>query len=1124
MSRGNELDDLLFKRRDQNSKQGEDLKQIIENIPYPHADITITSYSEFSDNTPQKYLHKLVHTENTEVQPQKVKRNRTQVDAYATDSEVDQRELKSQKVDQKRKPLQQQPINQQEIKPPLVPQQQQQQLQDFYASGGSYLESMTPQRMNKIVDWSKQHVTPGDAKNIFPQVIAPSIEFSNENSLSLQFKNVDPEPKKPQILSHQNQNNQNSRLENRVWEKQKRYMESEIQGMKKQQRKIENENLVLVQKLEEQEEMTKLLQEKHKDYSCLEILRGKYLEMAKQQMKQLKQQLELKDQKLRDLNEQTKGMIENEKRMQEAIELELRELHAQLDIKDQMVRALKNQQNNEDNERQKALQEYEKTMSDGNKFIAKLKSQIETQMKALEEKESIITSQDAQIQNLQVRLLKETEYRKQDEKVINEFKSKEALLYQQVTGNTMPEVHNRAIEELQAECINQKILISQLQSQLTQQMQMHQLQHINSNSYKECEQCKLCKDELANIIQECSLEEEAKTIDANQSIAQIAREVVTLLLTKQREQIDHAFLQYEEQIKELTQQIDYFKEQNDEVMQENQKISDQIQVILEKKEEQEQQIFEEYEKLRQINQNLLSENKTLKLELEQIKQQLRNETQVYTNEIKQLKHEIQINKQTLLQSKQNETKLVVQQSQLKSEEKMLINQEMENMKTLFQNQIQELYNKLHNQDEQIQELTKELYSKKKQIDEMQQQQTSSIKKQKKEKEQKETKEQTQLKTYAQQLSDLNDEKSKLLQKIQHLEQQQTYQTKRLDDEKNDKFEKLNQQIKEKDKKNIDLYNQNRTLQSLQKELDDQISSMKDEIEKQKKQIQLKNTEIKSLLEQNKQLQDKNQEINNRLSLLQQQMNQFENEIKHFEQSPQIPEKLRSQASVRSFDKTPHAVIELVEGFNQYQQEFHHLKKMFTEKLKAQEQNLTSLQQTNQQITQQNLKLIQENNALKDEISQASHGKNYDDRGSAQTGDSLNIRSFLDQDHKKTLPCKTPEQHFSIVELVQPEIMSIDDTIMIFKEILRRSVKSVEMIKMICPLPEIKELLMIILQVEEKMQQQTQITANKKSKIINSILGASNIKMIDQSRKKSACGGIRVKQSHRSETGVVEFYE
>lgn len=59
-------------------------------------------------------------------------------------------------------------------------------------------------------------------------------------------------------------------------------MESEIQLSKKQIRKLENENLVLQQKLDEQEELTKLLQEKHKDYSCLEILRGKYLEVAKQ--------------------------------------------------------------------------------------------------------------------------------------------------------------------------------------------------------------------------------------------------------------------------------------------------------------------------------------------------------------------------------------------------------------------------------------------------------------------------------------------------------------------------------------------------------------------------------------------------------------------------------------------------------------------------------------------------------------------------------------------------------------------------------------------------------------------------------------------------------------------------
>lgn len=38
--------------------------------------------------------------------------------------------------------------------------------------------------MNKLIDWSKYNVTPGDGKNIFPQVSGPSIEFSNENSLN----------------------------------------------------------------------------------------------------------------------------------------------------------------------------------------------------------------------------------------------------------------------------------------------------------------------------------------------------------------------------------------------------------------------------------------------------------------------------------------------------------------------------------------------------------------------------------------------------------------------------------------------------------------------------------------------------------------------------------------------------------------------------------------------------------------------------------------------------------------------------------------------------------------------------------------------------------------------------
>ena len=39
--------------------------------------------------------------------------------------------------------------------------------------------------MSKFKDWSKNHVQPAESKNIFPQVIAPSMEMSNDNSSQL---------------------------------------------------------------------------------------------------------------------------------------------------------------------------------------------------------------------------------------------------------------------------------------------------------------------------------------------------------------------------------------------------------------------------------------------------------------------------------------------------------------------------------------------------------------------------------------------------------------------------------------------------------------------------------------------------------------------------------------------------------------------------------------------------------------------------------------------------------------------------------------------------------------------------------------------------------------------------
>jgi hypothetical protein len=50
------------------------------------------------------------------------------------------------------------------------------------------------------------------------------------------------------------------------------------------------------------------------------------------------------------------------------------------------------------------------------------------------------------------------------------------------------------------------------------------------------------------------------------------------------------------------------------------------------------------------------------------------------------------------------------------------------------------------------------------------------------------------------------------------------------------------------------------------------------------------------------------------------------------------------------------------------------------------------------------------------------------------------------------------------------MLSMEDTILILREILRRAVKSVEMMRNICEIAEIRELLLTITQVENKYKE------------------------------------------------------
>ncbi|KAM3135198.1 hypothetical protein pb186bvf_012663 [Paramecium bursaria] len=1096
-----ELDDLLFKKTRQD--QGEDLKQIIEQIPYPH-NCTISSYSDFSDNTPQKnriFRQKMLHTEINEVKPYEIKRIQTHQDPYATDgSDLKRGLIKKQEylIDDKRE-------------------------YGASGSGGSYLESMTPQRMKGIVDWSKKNVTPGDGKNIFPQVIAPSIEFSNENSVSLAF-----------------QKNQKPQLEDKVWGKQKKHMELEIQNLKKQQRKFENEISNYIVKVQEAEERSRYLSEKHKDFTCLEQLRGRNLESAKQQINQLRLQLEQKNSKIQQLEDDIKKYQLNEKNLQEALELEFRELHNQIEIKDELLQALKKDKSVEDNYKQQMKDEYERQIYEIKKYIITQQQQIDEQKQIIRESDKFKRDLEQQNNSLMSKLKKEEEYRKQDGKILADHKSKETLLYHQINQiqYDAPINNNRAYEELQREFLNQKKTIMQL----TEQLQMNQ--YSKSQYIEPCQQCQQCREEVAQIIYDCELQEDDLQIHQDYPVPGLIRDIVTYLLAKQRQQVDQTFDEYEKKEKKLKEKVEYFKQQNEQIMNENQKNLDEIQKIIQEKDRQEQKIFEEYEMLRIQTENLQKEllqlrssrkedqeTEILKQQIQQFKQDnlnLHQECNQLRQEQLQIKQESNQYKNLLSQIKNTESKQITQNSQYKS-----VQDDTEKLKQALQSQIMELSNKLAQSELQYQlikeannQLQQKINHKEEQDQKMQiqesetksqesqfiknlqnqhremqvkviqlenqnaslntqlQQKSKLIEEKDKELQDKiekrdlSQKKQSKMKEKA--LQDLNEDKQKLIQRIQLLEQQGAKP-----EEKADKNDKLIQAIKERDKKNIELHNQNKLINQSYKETEEQLQNCKDEIEKFKKQIQFKSQEIKALLEQIKILQEKNNENTNKIQYLQQQISNYESEFGFQDHSPQVPEKLRSNPSQKNLETKNNKVSELVEGFNQYSQEFYQLKKQFAEKLKNQDalqENIQTQQQKIYQLTQENQKLQNDYQILSNKYEQLISRRQYEEttniRGSAATGDSLNIRSFLNHeqdDFKKVTNVfqqnlkSVSEQSFSIIELIQPEVISLDDTIHIFREILRRSIKSVEMIRAICSITEIKELLNIVMQVDEKIQ-------------------------------------------------------
>ncbi|CAD8212905.1 unnamed protein product [Paramecium octaurelia] len=751
MNTNTDLDKLLFQKSNQPQQS-------------QNPDITITSYSDISDGTPNKQSFK-----------------------FATKAK------------------------QEDVQPQMQ-------------ASNSIMESMTPKKINKLIDWSKYNVAPGNGKNIFPQVAGISIEFSNENSLNF-----------------------------------------------KQQAKVNDDNFS--HKFIE-------IEQKSKNFSNIDVLTTKNESSESKKIDSLQNTIKQKDQIISELKNEI----------------------AQLQSQDQT-----------------------------------LQQEIEKMYKILHSKEKTIENQELQISNLTTLIKNE----QQDQNMLSEIKMKE------IKRSSVFEVNTK------------------------------------------CQLCLAGKQELKNILKECSLENEQSILEMENDLATQIREIVTLLLSRQREQIDIALEQQDDMIKELTDQIEQYKEQKTQASEENKSLQRKISLIFNQSQEQEKNLIEEFEKIKKINYNLIQENQQYKLQISSTKNR---ELSKQSMDFQKLK--------SCCNSTQSDTNEVYGDIHL--------------MRQQFQSQITELVEKKQEYEKQIQQLKEDSFSK-----------------------------------------------------------------------SNYKFQV--QSIKEKDKKNIELFSQIKMMQQTQKDNERSILELKDEQEKLKKKVQFKNVEIKQYIEQNKIIQDKNNELSTRIIQLQQKLISQGSNQKDFRQSPKSRslEQSRVISQYLQPNMNHQQLSQLINEYKNYQQEFVDLKVVFAEKIKQYEilQNkIQKLQNDNFSLNHLNQKLINENNKLKEDriiTKRTSEEFTTGVRWSAATGESINMKTIIqqsDDDFEK-------KKCFNVLELMQPELLSTEETIHILKEILIRSVKSLELIKKIYQISEIKELLLIFSKIDEKCL----ISNSKLNKIITCVL-------------------------------------
>ena len=217
------------------------------------------------------------------------------------------------------------------------------------------LETLTPNRLNKIMNWSKNHITPGDNKNIFPQVIAPSMEFSQDNLKFERAATFGGEEDNNLISNNLNINNLNNNIPQQIHQKEHLYnnnnnneylnskvrienckLSKEIIDYQNESifqneiiKKLENEKNELIEKYQELKEKLQFIGEINNGYS-IEELRGKGMQNAVIQIKQLKVLLEKKNCQLNDLNLVFQKEKRSEMIKEEAMHEEIKNLNDEI--------------------------------------------------------------------------------------------------------------------------------------------------------------------------------------------------------------------------------------------------------------------------------------------------------------------------------------------------------------------------------------------------------------------------------------------------------------------------------------------------------------------------------------------------------------------------------------------------------------------------------------------------------------------------------------------------------------------------------------------------------------------------------------------------------------------------